>query len=105
MENLRQNDEVTANTALLQNNFQPQPIQLPDNSVTYAQIVRPIRPPDNTEQFDFRLQTPQQQARSANFVDEQPPMSGGSSISSGYIDLTQNLNRRNVRPTSPETSF
>lgn len=80
-----------------------------NNGVAYAQIIRPARveTPDSVNQFDFRLQTP---AQNANNHDDNasPLMSGGSSISSGYIDLTvpsTRVQRRNVRPTSPETSF
>lgn len=109
MENLRSREDddgnVQPNISLLQNFIHPQP---PHNTeVTYAQIRRPVRDPspaDNeSDRFDFRLQTPQ-----GNQDSQATVTSGRSSISSGYIDLTQNISKnqkRNFRPTSPETSF
>lgn len=84
---------------------------IPSDRVTYAQIIRPagIQLSDTNEQFDFRMQTAQQ---NSNLTSSPVVISGRSSISevsSGYIDLTQNLARpqvrKNARPTSPETSF
>lgn len=114
MESFR-NNEHEANTLLQAPQtyvptVQPAP---PVDRVTYAQIIRPARielPPVTDEQFDFRLQSPQQ---TGNSVYASALTSGRSSVSSGYIDLTQNLARpqgpqvrnKNVRPTSPETSF
>lgn len=105
MENIRHQDEndlITPNSALLQRYSQPHP---DDSPVTYAQIMRPDQTQAQTEQFDFRLQT----AANNDQVATSTVTSGRSSISSGYIDLTQNINssqwRRNVRPTSPETNF
>lgn len=127
MENLRHTtdaDEPTARSFLLQvAQPEPEPQQQPqlfipiNNEVAYAQILRK-NPFD--EQMDFRLQNPRQ----GNFDDnasvasdnnprnvQQPMMSGGSSISSGYVDLTLPpanrgaVQKRNNRPTSPETSF
>lgn len=135
METLRRNiaeqaEAADAEISLLQRYSQPTPPPV-NEPVQYAQIIRPIPlhlpmrdPPQtaqNEERFDFRLQAPRQ----ANSEDNtsitsdasktyNQPMSGGSSISSGYIDLTQPPNHlppnnrvllRNVRPTSPETSF
>lgn len=80
----------------------------PTDRVTYAQIIRPNLP-NGTEQFDFRLQTPQQTMINNNLSPVTSGRSSISEVSSGYIDLTQNLARpqlrKNVRPTSPETSF
>lgn len=80
-----------------------------------------VLPPITDDQFDFRMQQPRQAAFNASdngsiASDASRPVqrqfSGASSISSGYIDVTptnnnnnQNLLKRNVRPTSPETSF
>lgn len=97
-------------TVNIQSRIQP---TLPvNNEVAYAQIIRPARieTPDSVNQFDFRLQTPAQHATNHddNSSIPSPLMSGGSSISSGYIDLTvpsTRVQRRNARPTSPETSF
>lgn len=104
MDNLRNNDEAA--NLLQQSNIQAPPPNQPGD-VTYAQILQTNRnliPDNSSDQFDFRLQTPPQE-RAPNTVEV---TSVRSSISSGYIDLTQNINRtqkRNVRPTSPETSF
>lgn len=108
-------DVATPNTMLLPRALEPIPPV--HNEITYAQIVRPDRvpvlpQPQPEEEIDFRLQTPVQQLP-ANYQYENasgpsPLTSGGSSISSGYIDLTQpstGVQRRNWRPTSPETSF
>lgn len=110
METLRGPDESEAN-ALLPRSY-AQPTSLPtlpvNNEPDYAQIIRPNRdliPDNNSEQFDFRLQTVYP-AAPANL--DEAVTSGRSSISSGYLDLTQNINRgqrRIARPTSPETSF
>jgi hypothetical protein len=90
-----------------------QPTPPPTDRVTYAQIVRvlpaQINLPNGTEQFDFRLQTPQQTSANNNLSPITSGRSSISEVSSGYIDLKQNLARpqlrKNVRPTSPETSF
>lgn len=123
MENLRSNDdtdETNPNISLLQRYAQPAPPS--NNEIQYAQIIRPQPVPQpataaNEEQFDFRLQTTQQAFAADNAsvtsVVSSPigqPMSGASSISSGYIDLTSPNNnnqaqRRYNRQTSPETSF
>lgn len=122
MESLRRNEDeadivtATHNTMLLQRTVEPDPHA--NNEVTYAQIARPDRVQvlpraQQEEEIDFRLQTPANQAAAENYQYENgsypsPLMSGGSSISSGYIDLTQpntRAQRRNWRPTSPETSF
>ena len=113
MENLR-NDENAATEGITLLSQAPQayvPIVQPappSERVTYAQIFRPEPAAGSPEQLNFRLQTPQQTPNDY-FT---PVTTGGSTISdvsSGYIDLTQNLARpaikRNVRPTSPETSF
>jgi hypothetical protein len=115
MENL-QNDDQFNNNQTESNVLLPQAPQAyvsiaqptpPTDRVTYAQIIRPVKPND-AEQFDFRLQQPQQTSND-NFVPITSGRSSISDVSSGYIDLTQNLARpvvkRNVRPTSPETSF
>lgn len=140
METLRRNIAEQAEAAdaaeisLLQRYSQPTPPPV-NEPVQYAQIIRPIPlhlpmrdPPqtaENEERFDFRLQAPRQvnhddnasvasdASKTYNHPMYNQPMSGGSSISSGYIDLTQPPNHapnnrvlhRNVRPTSPETSF
>ncbi|CRK86316.1 CLUMA_CG000032, isoform A [Clunio marinus] len=122
MENIRRddNENVTSNTALLSNNNnnngnESMPIQNVNNGVTYAQILRSNQNPNqtltsdnNSEQFDFRLQTPSQ-TRPQMLIHGEGITSGRSSVSSGYIDLTQNMNQRTqrpvARPTSPETSF
>lgn len=111
MENLRNDENAATEGATLLSQapqayvpiIQPAP---PTDRVTYAQIIRPAPAVDSTEQLNFKLQTPQQTSNDY-FT---PVTSGRSSISdgsSGYIDLTQNLAKvkRNVRPTSPETSF
>lgn len=111
-----QDEAADLNTALLQRYAQP---NLPVNDpVDYAQIIRPAPVPFQTrvygdeDRIDFRLQTPRQAAASNNDDNvsiPSPLMSGGSSISSGYIEVTQDRiqvpPRRVVRPTSPETSF
>lgn len=124
MESLRRYDDQADNeaaTMLLQRTVDESPPA--NNEVTYAQIVRPDRvqvfpqsqPQSQSqleEDIDFRLQTPAQHAP-ANYQHDNPsnasPLtSGASSISSGYIDLTHpypRVQRRNWRPTSPETSF
>lgn len=128
MENLRNNDDTAdsdanASISLLQRYAQPAvPTQ---NEVQYAQIIRPQPQPQpqpaaiaNEEQFDFRLQTPLKAFDdNASINSDASKMNGqilssGSSISSGYVDLTvppNNSNnraqRRVIRPTSPETSF
>lgn len=116
MNNLRSDDSTDgeANALISQipqtyvPTIQPTP---PTDRVTYAQIIRPARIelPETSEQFDFRLQSPQQESNIANSVAITSGRSSISEVSSGYIDLTQNLSRpqvrRNARPTSPETSF
>lgn len=128
METLRNVDEnpqsETANL-LQQTPAEPrvEPMRNPPNPpqanepVTYAQIIRVlptqaqarVPTPDYGERFDFRMQTAQNQMNDDN--NSIAVTSGRSSISSGYIDLTQNIARnqnqvpRKVRPTSPETSF
>lgn len=110
MENLRHddNDFTTPNDALLQRYAQPVPPS--NNEVQYAQILSRAPPAaaNNDEQFDFRMQAPQT-AASNNSLDSMslPVMSPASSISSGYINVTQVTLAplRPVRPTSPETSF
>ena len=121
MESLRRyNDQAdneipTPNTMLLPRTIEPSPPI--NNEVTYAQIYRPDRvqvlPQAQPEdEIDFRLQTPAQQTTANyqynNSLSPSPVMSGGSSISSGYIEVTQpatRAQRRNWKPTSPETSF
>lgn len=127
------NDIPTSDQALLQRYDQPAP-PLPENPppVQYAQILRQapnpgpsafaplVLPPITDDQFDFRLQQPRQAAFNTGdngsiASDASRPVlrqfSITSSISSGYIDVTpaninnNNLLKRNVRPTSPETSF
>ena len=120
MEILRGNDDTfdppITNENLMQRYAQPAPP--PSEPVQYAQISllrpAPLVPSNGADQFDFRLQTPRQEnnndyAPSAFRSLNQPPLSPSSSISSGYVDVTSSnssqAQRRNVRPTSPETSF
>lgn len=104
MESLRNNEESTdvplVHISLLQSAVQS---QAQNNNPTYAQIRRPapnsLQVNDSNDQLNFRMQTP---------GDSQTVTSGRSSVSSGYIDLTNNISKaqlRNYRPTSPETSF
>lgn len=127
-------DVPTPDQALLQRYDQPAPPP-ENPPVQYAQVLRqapsnptPTRfagpsafaplvlPPITDDQFDFRLQQPRQAAfitddNNSIASDASRPIqrqfSPASSISSGYIDVTpaSNLLKRNVRPTSPETSF
>lgn len=115
MNNLRSNednaDNDTSQSISLLQRYGEQSI--PSNNVQYAQIIRPAIV--NDDQFDFRLQSAQPALGEDNSsiiseANRSPQlMSAGSSISSGYIDLTAPNNstaqRRVVRPTSPETSF
>lgn len=116
-----ENEPLTQNTLLLQriilqpsptvsNQSRLGPAFSANNDVAYAQIMRPARidTPDSESAIDFRLQTPAQHRNASIDDNASPLMSGGSSISSGYIDLTvpsTRVQRRNNRPTSPETSF
>lgn len=108
-----QDEAADLNTALLQRYDQPQRMS---DQVQYAQIIRPapVQPQAQVideDRIDFRLQTPRQLGTAQNddnFSMPSPLMSGASSISSGYIEVTHDRNqvpRRVVRPTSPETSF
>jgi hypothetical protein len=107
MQSYERYDEVspTPATALLPQS-QPQPA---NNNPTYAQIVRSNNIVESPEQFDFRIQQVQPENPNGNQPQTITITSVRSSISSGYLDLTENMNRpqqrRNVRPTSPETSF
>lgn len=126
MELRRYNDQVgsdvpDANTSLLPPRIEESLPERVNEPVTYAQIVRQDRvqvlpqvQSQPEEDIDFCLQTPVQQSpvpANYHYVNVSPQLtSGGSSISSGYVDLTLppgTVQRRptNGRPMSPETSF
>lgn len=110
-----ENDVADLNTSLLQRYVQPN--LTTNNEVSYAQIIRPAAMPaqargnDDEDRIDFRLQTPRQLTTAINDENasmSSPLMSGGSSLSSVYVEVTHprtQAQRRVVRPTSPETSF